>query len=180
MVAEMTKAKDLFIHHLTQLFDGDDLAAQFVLLNLTTPLTHRNPIPVGHLPMNIYSTPSPTTKALTTFLQSVLPALSIQPFAIDLLNKTPLYPRSDGEKLFSGRGQYVSRTALVIDEAGLQEGKLGDTGVRNLRFLSRIPVAQKLGFEFPYHEFDIDTDLSFLVLGDSKSILPVKAPRYLD
>jgi Mini-chromosome maintenance replisome factor len=173
MAAEMSKAKDLFIDHLTQLFEGDDLAAQSILLNLTTPLTHRNPIPLGHLPINIYSTPSATTKALTTFLQSVLPALAIQPLAIDLLNKTPLYPRSDGEKLFAGRGQYVSRTALVIDEAGLQEGKLGDTGVRNLRFLSRIPVAQKLGFEFPFHEFDIDTNLPFLVLGESKSILPV-------
>lgn len=179
MVAEMNKARDLFIHHLANLFEGDDLAAQSILLNLTSPLTHRTPIPLGHLPLNIYSTPSRTTKALTPFLQSVLPALAIQPLAIDLLNKNPLYPRSDGEKLFAGRGQYVSRTVLVIDEAGLQEGKLGDTGVRNLRFLSRIPVAQKLGFEFPYHEFDIDTDLSFLVLGESKSILPVTPPLNL-
>ena len=42
-----------------------------------------------------------------------------------------------------------------------------------MRFLSRIAAAQKLSFEFPYHEFDIDTDISFLVLGDSKSVLHV-------
>jgi hypothetical protein len=53
MVAEMAKAKDLFIHHLTQLFDGDDLAAQSVLLNLTTPLTHRHPLPNNQSPNNL-------------------------------------------------------------------------------------------------------------------------------
>src|SRR5271170_4707787 len=46
-------------------------------------------------------------------------------------------------------------------------------GVRNLRFLSRIAVVQKLSFEFPYHEFEIDTDIPLLVLGASKTILPV-------
>lgn len=55
----------------------------------------------------------------------------------------------------------------------MTEGKLGDMGVRNLRFLSRIVVGQKLGFEFPFHEFEIDTDLTVLVLGSSKSFLPV-------
>lgn len=62
---------------------------------------------------------------------------------------------------------------MVIDESGMTEGKLGDMGVRNLRFLSRIVVGQKLGFEFPFHEFEIDTDLTVLVLGSSKSFLPV-------
>ena len=79
---------------------------------------------------------------------------------------------------------------MVIDESGMTEGKLGDMAVRNLRFLSRIVVGQKLGFEFPFHEFEIDTDLTVLVLGPSKSILPVisrslstsplfPAPRFL-
>ncbi len=65
---------------------------------------------------------------------------------------------------------------MVIDESGMTEGKLGDMGVRNLRFLSRIVVGQKLGFEFPFHDFEIDTDLTVLVLGSSKSILPVLFP----
>ena len=75
---------------------------------------------------------------------------------------------------------------LLINDT-MQEGKLQDTGitvvlhgliqgVRNLRFLSRIAVAQKLSFEFPYHEFEVDTDIPLLILGASKTLLPVRPP----
>jgi len=62
----------------------------------------------------------------------------------------------------------------VVDESCMGEGKLGDLGVRNLRFWGRVMSAQKVGFEFPYHEFEIDTDVTVLVLGSSKSFLPVR------
>lgn len=125
----MTKAKDLFIQHVTNLFEGDSLAAQSLLLNLTSTLTHRNPVPLGSMPMNIYSTPPEVVTKITTFIRSILPAVAVESISINSLNTQRIYPQSDGEKLSAGRGQLVSRTALIIDESHMQEGKLQDMGI---------------------------------------------------
>jgi hypothetical protein len=124
----MAKAKDLIIRHIASLFEGDTLAAQSVLLNITSCLTHRNPIPLGSIPMNIYSTPAHVIANVVAFLRSVLPALSLESLSVDALNSSCIYPKSDGDKLCAGRGQFVSGTALLINDT-MQEGKLQDTGI---------------------------------------------------
>jgi Mini-chromosome maintenance replisome factor len=125
----LATAKELFIQQVTSIFDGDVLAAKSILLNLTSYLTHRHPIPLGNLPINIYDTRPETITKLTEFLRSILPATVIQPVSIADLNSKRIYPKSDGEKLSAGRGQFVSRTALIIDESKLDEGKLQDMGI---------------------------------------------------
>jgi len=124
----MIKAKDLFIRHVTSLFEGDGLAAQSLLLNLTSSLTHRHPIPLGSIPMNIYSTPPEIITNLTAFLRSVVPALAVEPLSVDALNRSRLYPKSDGDKLCAGSSQLISGTTLLINDT-MQEGKLLDTGI---------------------------------------------------
>jgi hypothetical protein len=51
----MVKAQDLFIEHITTIFEGDGLAAESIPLNITSSLIHHEPIPLGSLTMNIYS-----------------------------------------------------------------------------------------------------------------------------
>lgn len=46
-------------------------------------------------------------------------------------------------------------------------------GVRNLRHLATAITQQKLAYEFPYSSFELDTDLSFVLLSEGKAILPV-------
>jgi Mini-chromosome maintenance replisome factor len=182
--ADTSRARDLFLRYVSTLFEGDALAGESLLLCITSTLTHRTPTAIGPLPMNIYSTTPAIIGNLTKFLREILPALAVESLSIEGLNSTRLYPKSDGDSFSAGRGQFVSRTALVIDESGLQEGQLIDMGslgrgglilgVRNLKFLTRLITEQKLIFEFPYYEFDIDTELSVLVLGETKTnILPV-------
>ena len=124
----MINARDLFIRHATSLFDGDALAAQSLLLNITSPVTHRHPAPLGSLSMNIYSTTPKQIGDILSFLRSVLPAVAFESISIESLNGDRLYPKSDGERLSSGRGQFVSRTLILIDESKMGEGKLGDRG----------------------------------------------------
>ena len=127
--AELGQAKELFLRHATSLFEGDSLAAQSLLLNLTSNLTHRNPIPLGSLPMNIYSTSPEIVTKVTTFIRSILPVVAVESIVHQSLNSQRIYPQSDGEKLSAGRGQLVSRTTLVIDESNMKEGKLLDMGI---------------------------------------------------
>jgi Mini-chromosome maintenance replisome factor len=79
--------------------------------------------------MNIYSTPPEIATNVTAFIRSILPAVAVESISINSLNSQRIYPQSDGEKLSAGRGQLVSRTALVVDESNMQEGKLGDMGI---------------------------------------------------
>ena len=127
--AEISQAKELFLGYAISLFEGDSLAAQSLLLNLTSNLTHRNPTPLGSLPMNIYSASPEIITKVTTFIRSILPAVAVESISINSLNSQRIYPQSDGEKLSAGRGQLVSRTALVVDESKMQEGKLLDMGI---------------------------------------------------
>jgi hypothetical protein len=79
--------------------------------------------------MNIYSTPREIAAKVTAFIRSILPAVALESISINSLNSQRIYPQSDGEKLSAGRGQLVSRTALVVDESNMQEGKLRDMGI---------------------------------------------------
>lgn len=36
---------------------------------------------------------------------------------------------------------------------------------------------QKLSYEFPYSSFELETDLSFILLSEGKAILPVSSRR---
>jgi len=128
LVADIAKARDVLLNHVTDILAGDKLAAKSVLLNLTSSLTHRNPTPLGQIPLNIYSTSSEIITDLTLFIRSVLPAVAYESISIDNLNSTRLYAKSDGEQFSAGRGQFVPRTAMILDETSMKEGKLLDTG----------------------------------------------------
>ena len=125
----ISKAREIFINHITNLLEGDNLAAQSILLNLTSNLTHRNPTPLGPIPMNIYSLSQDLISPVVSFLKSILPAVAFESISIDSLNNHRLYAKSDGEKFSAGKGQLVPRTTMILDESSMKEGKLLDTGI---------------------------------------------------
>jgi hypothetical protein len=46
-------------------------------------------------------------------------------------------------------------------------------GVKNMRALNKVIQQQVLGYAYPFHEFDLSTDLGFIVLSRAKSMFPV-------
>lgn len=69
--------------------------------------------------------------------------------------------------------QLVDGTVLLVDETVLDEGQLVDPGVRNFQALQNVIQNQTLTYEFPYSQYDFDTDISVLSLSSSKSMLAV-------
>lgn len=55
----------------------------------------------------------------------------------------------------------------------LEEGQLIDPGVRNFQALNDVIQNQTLNYEFPYSQYQFDTDLNIITLSTSKSMLPV-------
>lgn len=56
---------------------------------------------------------------------------------------------------------------LIIDESGLTEGALTETGNRSVAALKSIALHQKLPIQYPYYELLVPTDLPLIVVTSS-------------
>jgi hypothetical protein len=63
--------------------------------------------------------------------------------------------------------QLAAGTVLLIDETGLQEGTLNDTGSHSLGALSSVVTAQQLPYRYPYSVIKVPTDLPIIILTSS-------------
>jgi hypothetical protein len=116
---------------------------------------------------------NPASKSLATILDSLSLHSVHLPLTIDGLNKTKFTPKSVNENLEAGILQLANGTTLLVDETVLEEGQLVDPGVRNFQALQNIIQSQTLLYEFPFSQFEFDTDIGVISLSHSKSMLPV-------
>ncbi|CEG77805.1 hypothetical protein RMATCC62417_12499 [Rhizopus microsporus] len=176
------------IDYIASVLGGDKLAAEFVLLQLLSRVTMKNRgLKIGHITINIHGLPSyrtihenesplfgvsnPVTKPLSDLLNSLSMHSVTLPLTIDGLNQSRFSPKSINENLQSGVLQLVDGTVLLVDETVLDEGQLKDTGVRNFQALQNVIQNQLLSYEFPYSQYNFDTDISLLSISTNNSIL---------
>ena len=94
------------------------------------------------------------------------------PLSLDLLNSVPFSPESVNEDLHSGYLQLAHGTTMLMTEGGIQEGKLVERGVLNVRAIQQVMSAQTLAYKFPFSEFSFPTDIGFVTLAQgTKSAL---------
>ncbi|GAA5833275.1 hypothetical protein JCM11251_005191 [Rhodosporidiobolus azoricus] len=170
------------VQYLAASLGGDEDAAEWVLLALVTRIhtRHATGMALGSLSLNL-ALPDSFSSSLPTTLSSLVPSLANLEFSIASLNDkaTRLAPRSRDESLESGQLQLAQGTAVVVDLTKIGEGKLEDTGVRNLRHLATTIAQQKLSYEFPYSSFELETDLNFILLSEGKAIVPAECVVYV-
>lgn len=166
----------------------DPLAAEFLLLALIASVTSRIPggLPLGSLSLNLLFPKGATDSAqafprLANRIAAISPRVVPVDLSLDLLNSRPIHPVSSqsasSSSLQSGLLQLAPSTAVLLNEDTLESGELKDRGVRNLRTLSEIIKTQHLRYEYPFTDegFGMEVDLSFIVCGVGKSLLPVGA-----
>jgi len=145
------------------LFGGDVVAAEWLLVHLVSSIFHRSPgFTVGSLPLNM-TFPKETTEAakaagvtLATasqvhdYLSNVLPRTLLLPLSISFLNSTVFTPvMSDSNGLQAGMLQLARGTQLIVDETGLSSGTLKGNGVLNVQALKSIVSHGKLPVGVP-------------------------------
>ncbi|RHZ53019.1 hypothetical protein Glove_452g41 [Diversispora epigaea] len=81
--------------------------------------------------------------------------------------------QNNSDELDSGVFQVSKGTWFLIDETVMKEGKLNDTGVRNLQALNNLIDNQRLLYTFPFYDFEFETDIGIIVLSEAKPFLPV-------
>jgi hypothetical protein len=130
--------------------------------------------------------PSPTSSpsilpALSHVLSLLLPLHVTLPLSLDLLNSVPFAPESVNEDLHSGYLQLAQGTTMLMTEGGIQEGKLVERGVLNVRTIQQVMSSQTLAYKFPFSEFSFPTDIGFVVLaqGTKSALFQVRNQRSL-
>ena len=118
------------------------------------------------------------SKSLSDRLDELIVHSLQLPLTIDGLNKTKFTPKSVNENLEAGVLQLVDGSLVLVDETTLDEGQLVDPGVRNFQALHNLIQNQTLSYEFPYSQYDFDTDLNVISLSTSKSMLPVSCAPF--
>ncbi|CAI2186871.1 9649_t:CDS:10, partial [Funneliformis geosporum] len=182
--------RSAMVQYIASAFGGDYLVAEFVLLQLLSRIHLRqNGFALGKLALNISNASTCNTvvngnsnndlslehdnlfaKRISSVLASLLPKYHDLPLTLSTLNELFYFPRSNNE-LDSGVLQVSQGTWFLIDETVLKEGKLCDTGVRNLKALNDILDHQKLNYTFPFNNYEFDTDIGIIILSNAKSFL---------
>lgn len=116
---------------------------------------------------------NPASKSFSNVLDNLNLHTVQLPLTIDSLNKTKFTPKSVNENLEAGLLQLIDGTVVLVDETVLDEGQLVDAGVRNFQALNDLIQNQTLSYEFPFSQYEFDTDLNLITLSNSKSMLPV-------
>jgi hypothetical protein len=86
----------------------------------------------------------------------------------------------DHEKqlLAAGVLQVCPRTLLVLDETAMTEGKLNETGVKNMRSIQQVLGGQILSYDFQYHMMDFETDIMPIVVSQGRSMFDVSQSSF--
>ncbi|KAG9127534.1 hypothetical protein FRC07_012550 [Ceratobasidium sp. 392] len=116
------------------------------------------------------SAPAPNAiPTIAALLEQLLPLVSHIPLSLDVLNTSSMAPYSEAsrEDLSAGRLQLPLGSLVVFDER-VEEGKLVERGVENVRVIQELLLKQTLAYRFPYSSFDFKTNISSLVLTEGK------------
>ncbi|KAG1882914.1 putative alanine racemase-domain-containing protein [Suillus subluteus] len=151
---------------------GDEVAAQWLVLELSAKVyTRATPLLPPSLTLSRFPSPTPSSPALPTLhhvLSDLLPQYLTVPLSLDLLNKESFSPESKDEDLHSGYLQVPHGTTLLLTENGVQEGKLVEKGIMNIRAVQEVMDAQTLEYSFPFSKFTFPTDIVTIVLCDGR------------
>ncbi|WFD19653.1 hypothetical protein MCAP1_001889 [Malassezia caprae] len=161
------------IEYLATALGNDVLAAEYVLLALLARIhARRAGVTVGSISLNLSRM---VDHELLPILESLLPAVVRQPLSLATLNdpKHTLFVRHAEQNTHAGRLQLPNGTCVLVDEREMQEGKLQDHGLQNIRALTTVLQKRSLPYVLPYSEMHLDTDLIMLVVSEAKTFLPV-------
>ncbi|KIK40911.1 hypothetical protein CY34DRAFT_806704 [Suillus luteus UH-Slu-Lm8-n1] len=151
---------------------GDEVAAQWLVLELSAKVyTRTTPLLPPSLTLSRFPSPTASSPALPTLhhvLSDLLPQYLTVPLSLDLLNKENFSPESKDEDLHSGYLQVPRGTTLLLTENGVQEGKLVEKGIMNIRAVQEVMDAQTLEYSFPFSKFSFPTDIVTIVLCDGR------------
>lgn len=167
--------RDSIFNHFKSIFNNDELLSEYLILFLTSQIYSRVGTHfIGKLSLSIINQketindPTDYFTVIENFIKLISNFTVTFTSTIKSLNSAPLYPRFDvnTEELVQGFLQTPKHTFLLIDERQLNEGKLDDIGCKNYGALKNLIDLQVVNYEYPYSNFEIESDCQILSISD--------------
>jgi len=173
---QIAHARAETVRYFARHLEGDILAAEYLLLALLSRVRLRRGggETVGNLPVNISRVKTPgLAKGLSRLLARVVARSRSLPVTLARLRdpRAWISQKDYGTNLLSTTPlQAAPGTALVLDETGLETGRLDAAGVANVQCLKGLIESQKTSCNFGYYKLDFEADCPMLVVSKSRSI----------
>ncbi|KAF8514049.1 hypothetical protein JB92DRAFT_2920727 [Gautieria morchelliformis] len=155
---------------------GDHDAALWVILVAIARVQSRLPplfppsLTLSKFPRHEEDMSAPPPPALSYVLQCLFPLFVDVPLTLSLINTRLFAPESRNETLHAGLLQLPAGTTILLSDSGVQEGKITETGVKNIQTLRNVLTTQTLDYHFPFvAPYQFPTDLSFILLTEGKN-----------
>ena len=150
---------------------NDHLMAEYILLNMiSTIISNKNGILIGHFPLNIRG--QFNNYKIRELYQLLTPySLNIN-LNIKYLNAKRFVPvkNNETEELEIGILQFRDKTSIVIDETLLIPGKLNKIGLLNIEALKTLINEQKVFYDFEFHSIPFNTNCSLVILSKGRPL----------
>lgn len=177
VLGEFSTVRSELVSYLSHLLLGDSLAAEFLLLHLTsTVYARRDVLPLGKFTLNLSGCPSACsfTERLYQVLQQLVPSSHYLAMTLQNMNELRLVPQKDytANRLLSGVLQLSKNTSLMLDETKLEQGQLDTTGVKNVTALGNLISWQKVDYDFNFHQMEFPCNINVLICSEGRSLLP--------
>jgi len=187
-------ARPAVIQFISAALGGDELAAEYVLMNLLSGIYARVDVTqLGRFIINLSGSPrapasspasattlstlaSPFAESLGNVISSIVPKTCLVPLSLNFLNNSRLQPSRDinSNRLQATYLQISDGTHVLVDETILNEGNLNEMGVHNIRAVSQLVTSQAVTYDIPYQSLDFDVNAPTIILSEGKSMLPVR------
>ena len=181
----MAAGRSRTLGFLSMVLGGDNLAAEYLLLQLVASVQRRERETVlGVSSLNLTGCPdkeisatlnglSPLGSAISSAISALTPRCLPLPLSLETLNGASWIPRRGGDaiRMSSGLLQIASGTQIIADETVMLGGQLNEFGLRNLAALQGIMLQQKIAYNFDVFTLDQLTDAPVTVLSSARTML---------
>lgn len=137
----MDETREKLIYVFKLLLNGDELAAEYLLLSLLSKVhTRKDAFILGNLSINLSNVGFIQGRNLTTFIKAITPFSMYLPLAIETLEQRRFSPKKnyDTNQLEGGLLQLVDSTFIIGDETVMKGGILKENGVANVKALATL------------------------------------------
>ena len=178
--------QNMLIHYMTNLLEGDELAAHYLLFYLLSRISSRHSgINSGYMTLNLCRISKSKTTEIFDFIRSVSPLVIHLPLSLTQLNSEMyMIPEMERDQtvhdisflgLCSGRLQVANGTSILVDETVLESGNLQERGVLNLAHLAQVMDRALVPIQLGHGStMELESDIKFLVASEGKSMFPVR------
>lgn len=181
---KIAELRGVIFNVMVDLYGGDELAAEYVLLSLLSSVQKREDgIPVGISCINLYSTEPEISKEVVKGTERLMKLLQQHTFYtevdLDSLSNNNLIPKKDYDtnRLSRGGLQLLSSTSVLLDETNMQEGKSeGERLIQNMRGIASLIEEQAVRYNFQYHEQVFNCSCAVIIVSTGRSIFKNAQP----